>query len=70
MTVEREPWIIVINGFADLMPETFTGDNADIDIEKFFNRFSQWEQLHAARFHSNVTKVGGLKYALSGTALQ
>ncbi len=52
------------------MPESITGDNADIDIEEFFSRFRQCEQLHAARFHNNTSKVGGLKYVLSGTALQ
>ncbi len=70
MPDEVEPCIIVVNGFRDLMPETFTGDNADIDVEEFFNRFRQWEQLHAERFHNDVTQVGGLKYILSGTALQ
>ncbi len=35
MPQEAEPRIIVINGFGDLMPETFTGDNAEIDVEEF-----------------------------------
>ncbi len=70
MPGEPEPQIIVINGFGDLMSETFTGDNAEINVEEFFNRFKQWEQLHAERFHNDATKVGGLKYILSGTALQ
>ncbi len=62
MPGEPEPGIIVINGFSDLMPETFTGDNTEIDVEEFFNRLKQWEQLHAERFHNDATKVGGLKY--------
>ncbi len=68
--LNQNPDSLVINGFADLMPKTFTGDNADIDIEKYFNRFRQSEQLHAARCHNNATKVGGLKYVRLGTALQ
>ncbi len=42
MPHEAEPCIIVISGVGDLMPDTFTGDTADIDVEEFFNRFVQW----------------------------
>ncbi len=54
MSHESESWIIVINGFSDLMSETFTGDNADIDVEEFCNRFVQWEQLYAERFYNDA----------------
>ncbi len=45
MPGEVEPQIIVINGFGDLMSDVFTGDNAEIEIEGFFEKFIQWEQL-------------------------
>ncbi len=35
MPVEGELWIIIINGFDDLMPHVFTGDNVEIEIEEF-----------------------------------
>ncbi len=36
MSGKPEPRMIVINGFCDLIPETFTGDNAEKDVEEFF----------------------------------
>ncbi len=69
MPQEAEPPIIVINGFVGLMPDTFTGDNAEINVEESFNRFIQWKQLQAEIFHNDQTKEGGLKHILSGTAL-
>ncbi len=69
MPAEVEPRIIVV-GFSDLMPEMFIEDNIEMEIEECFDKFIQWKQLHAARFHNNATKVGCLKFILSGTALQ
>ncbi len=36
MSGKPEPRMIVINGFCDLIPETFTGDNAEKDVKEFF----------------------------------
>ncbi len=60
--------VVVVNVFSDLMPDTYSDDNPD--IEEFFTRFRQWLLLHGERFNDDATNVAGIKYVLSGTALQ
>ncbi len=36
------PAIVVVNGLADLLPDSYSGDHMSVDIEEFFGRFRQW----------------------------
>ncbi len=64
------PVVVVYNGLADLLPDSYSRDKPLIDTEKFFSRFRQWLGVHQNRFANNADKVGAIKYVLSGTALQ
>ncbi len=70
MHVEAEECIIVLNNFSDLMPEIYTGESLDCDVEEFFSKFRQWIHLHRQRFDNDAAIVAGFKYVLSCTALQ
>ncbi len=61
---------MVFNGLADLLLDSYSGDDPSIDLEDFFSRFRQWLGIHQNRFANNADKVGAIKYVLSGTALQ
>ncbi len=62
--------MVVVNGLADLLPDSYFGDDMSIDIEEFFGRYIQWLNIHQHRFGNNAEKVAAIKYVLSGTALQ
>ncbi len=64
------PVVVVFNGLADLLPDSYSGDDPSIDLEEVFGRFSKWLGIHQNRFANNADKVGAIKYVLSGTALQ
>ncbi len=52
------------------MPDPYSGDNPDIDIEEFLGRFRKWLLLHNDKFNNDAAKVARIKYVLAGTALQ
>ncbi len=39
---QQQVRVVVVNGFPDLLPEAYSGDNYDVDIEEFFTRYRQW----------------------------
>ncbi len=61
------PVVVVVNGLADLLPDSYSGDDMSVDIEEFFR---QWLGIHQNRFGNNAEQVAAIKYVLSGTALQ
>ncbi len=65
-----QPVVVVVNGLANLLPDSYTGDNKSIDIEKFFARYRQWLGIHNNRFNNAAEQVAAIKYVLSCTALQ
>ncbi len=69
-TAAVPPVVVVFNGLADLLPDSYSGDDHSIDVEEFFGRFRQCLGIHQNRFANNADKVGTIKYVLSGTALQ
>ncbi len=62
--------VVVVNGLADLLPDSYSGDDLSIDIEEFFGKYRQWLHIHQNRFANNAERVAAVKYVLSGTALQ
>ncbi len=60
----------MVNGLADLQPDSYSGDNTSVDIEEFFARYKQWLGIHNNRFNNTAEQVAVIKYVLSGTALQ
>ncbi len=64
------PVIVVVNGLADLLPDSYSGDDMSVDIEEFFGRFRQWLGIHQNRFGNNTEKAAAIKYDLSCTVLQ
>ncbi len=61
--------MVVVNGLADLLPDSYSGDMST-DIEEFFRRYRHCLNIHQTRFENNSEKVAAIKYVLSGTALQ
>ncbi len=64
------PIVVVVNGLADLLPDSYSRYSTSFDIEEFFARFRQWLGTHNNRFANNAEQVAAIKYVLSGTALQ
>ncbi len=64
------PVVVVVNWLADLLPDSYWGDDTSVDIEEFFARYRQWLGIHNNRFANSVEQVAAMKYVLSGTALQ
>ncbi len=62
--------VVVVNGLADLLPDSYSGDEMSTDIEEFFGRYRQWLNIHQNRFAINAERVAVIKNVLSGTALQ
>ncbi len=62
--------VVVVNGLADLLPASFSGDDMSIDIEEFVRRYRQWLKIHQNRFANNAESLAAVKYVLSETALQ
>ncbi len=61
---------MVVHGLANLLPDSYSGDDTSVDIEGFFCRFRQWLGLYRNRFTNNAERVAAIKYVLSGTDLQ
>ncbi len=55
---------------ADLLLDSYSGDDISINIEEFFARYRQWLGIHNNRFNNAAEQVAAFKYVLSGTALQ
>ncbi len=64
------PVVIVVKRLADLLPDSYSGDDTSIDSEEFFVRYKQWLGFHNNRFNNAAEQVAAIKYVLSGTALQ
>ncbi len=64
------PVVVVINGLAYLLPDSYSGDGTSIDIERFFARYRQWLGIHNNRFENAAEQVTVIKYVLCGIALQ
>ncbi len=62
--------VVVVNGLADLLPDSYSGDDLSIDIKEFFGRYWQWLKIHQNRFVNNTERVDAVKYVLSGRAVQ
>ncbi len=60
----------MVNGLADLLPDSYSGDDTSVDIKEFFARYRQWLGIHNNRFTNTAEQVAAIKYVLSGTALQ
>ncbi len=52
------------------MPEAYTGESLDCDVEEFYGKFRQWVNSHRQRFENDAARVAGFRYVLSGTGLQ
>ncbi len=64
------PVVVGVNGLADLLSASYSGDEMSVDIEEFSGRFRQCLGLHQNRFGTNAKKATAIKYVLLGTALQ
>ncbi len=64
------PVLVVVNGLAELLQDSYSGDYTSIDTEEFFARFRQWLKIHNNRFSNIAEQISAIKYVLSGTALQ
>ncbi len=62
--------MVVVNGLADLLPDSYSGDDMSTDIKEFFGRYRQWLNIHQNRFANNAKRVTAIRYILSGTALE
>ncbi len=62
--------VLVVQGIADLLPDSYSGNNQEIDIEEFFTKCRQWLNVNHERFADDASRVAAIKYVLSGTALQ
>ncbi len=62
---QQQVRVVVVNAFSDLLPDTYSGDNPDLDIEELFTRYRQWLLLHNDRFNDAAARVAGIKYVLS-----
>ncbi len=47
------PVVVVVNGLADLIPDSYSGDDMSIDIEECFARCRQWLGINQNRFVNN-----------------
>ncbi len=68
--IPASPLVVVGNSLADLIPDSYSGDDMSVDIEEFLGKFRQWLSLHQNRFANNAKRVAAIKYVLSGTPLQ
>ncbi len=64
------PVVVVVNGLADLITDSYSGDDTSIEIEEFFGRYMQWLWINQNRLANNAEQIAAVKYVLSGTALQ
>ncbi len=64
------PVVVVVNGLADMIPDSYSVDDTLIDIEDLFGRYRQWLGINQNRFANNIEQVAAIKYVFSGTALQ
>ncbi len=46
--------MVVVNGLADLLPDSYSDNDMSIDIEELFGRYRQWLQIHQNRFANNA----------------
>ncbi len=60
----------MVNGLANLLLDSYSGDDTSVDIEEFFARYRQWLGIHNNRFNNTAEQVAAIKYVLSGSALQ
>ncbi len=60
----------MVNGLANLLRDSYSGDDTSINIEEFFARFRQWLGIHNNRFANAAEQVAAIKYVLLDTALQ
>ncbi len=44
------PIVVVVNSLADLLPDSYSGDDKSVDIEECLGRFRQWLGLHQNRY--------------------
>ncbi len=42
----------MVNGLADLLPDSYSGDDISVDIEEFLARNKQWLEIHNNRFNN------------------
>ncbi len=63
------PVVVVVNGLADLLPDSYSGDDISVDIKEVFARYRQWLGIHNNRFNKAAEQVAVVKYVFSGTAL-
>ncbi len=64
------PVVVVVNGLADLLPDSYSADDTSTNIEEFFARYRQWLGIHNNRSANAAEQVAAIKYVLSGAALQ
>ncbi len=64
------PVVVVVNGLADLLLDSYSGDDTSVDIKEFFARYRQWLGMHNNIFNNAAEQVAVIKYVLSGTVLQ
>ncbi len=51
------PVVVVVIGLADLIPDSYSGDDTLVDIEENFARYRQWFRINQDRFANNVEQV-------------
>ncbi len=69
MPAEHVEVQVPVYGLADMIPETFSGENDSQDTDTFVQRWIDWAKLHTKRFPNDIDKVQSIRLVLSGTAL-
>ena len=63
----RNPQIVKVENFSDLMQESFDGKGAE-DAEDFFRKYKSWVKFHIANLGNNHEQVDALSHCLGKDA--
>ncbi len=64
------PVVLVVNGLANLLPDSYSGNHTSVDIKENSMGYRQWLGIHNNRFTNVAEQVAAIKYYLSAIALQ
>ncbi len=56
------PVVVVVNGLADLLPDSYSGDDTSVDIKECFARYRQWLGIHNNGFVNVAEQVAAIKF--------
>ncbi len=68
--VAAPPVVVVVNGLAELLPDSYTQGRYLSRRQRVFARYRQWLRIQNNRFNNAAEQVATVKYVLSGTVLQ